>query len=88
MTELEALRKRVMRQRTELRRLNKSLRLLWSGWNVYEMAERESALRAKMNDAFGHEAVFEAEHGSKTPRTPPPDPPYKVTTTNHTKEKT
>ena len=61
MSELEALRKRVKLQRAELRRLNKTLGPYWAGFKTGMYAEKESALRSKMIDAFGHEAVFKAE---------------------------
>ena len=61
MSELEALRKRVKLQRAELRRLNKTLGPYWAGFKAGMYGAKEAALRGKMIDAFGHEAVFKAE---------------------------
>ncbi len=61
LSELEALRKRVKLQRAELRRLNKCLGPYWAGFRRGIDKDRETTLRGKMIDAFGHEAVFKAE---------------------------
>ena len=60
--ELSVLRRRVKAQRAELRRLNKILGPYWRGFSAGLASERESVLRGKMIRAFGHEAVFAAEH--------------------------
>ena len=62
MTELEQLRKRVIAQRRELRRLNKYLRPYWEGFHHGLGAREIVALRGKMIKAFGHPAVWAAEH--------------------------
>lgn len=64
--ELTILRQRVKAQRKELKRLNKYLGPYWAGFNAGIASERETALRRKMINAFGHAAVYEAEHGKKS----------------------
>ena len=61
-TDIEALRKRVQNQRTELRRLNRILGPYWTGFRRGLEFEAECNLRGKMLSAFGHEKVWAAEH--------------------------
>lgn len=60
--ELKALRKRVKLQRAELRRLNKIIGALWEGFTAGLHFKQTTELRGKMIDAFGWEAVRDAEH--------------------------
>ena len=66
-TERERLGKKARRQRTELRRLNKMLGPFWAGVRYGTSFEHATALRVKMIAAFGHPAVFAAEHAQPTP---------------------
>lgn len=61
LAELASLRRRVTRQRRELRRLNKEHGPWWAGFSVGLSREAENRLRGIMNKAFGHEKVREAE---------------------------
>jgi hypothetical protein len=65
--ELCDLRRRVKAQRRELRRLNREVSgpraAFWRGFSRGIEANTTTTLRGKMNEAFGHVAVWEAEHG-------------------------
>jgi hypothetical protein len=66
--ELEALRRRVKRQRAELRRLNRQHAWFISGFNTGSAAARSNKYRGHMIDAFGIDAVMKAERGRLTYR--------------------
>jgi hypothetical protein len=68
-SELKILRKRVMAQRAELRRLNKIIESRWAVFSAGLYAARMAELREKMIKAFGHQAVYEAEHGDMDNKT-------------------
>ena len=63
-TELARLRRRVMAQRAELRRLNKILGPYWQGFRSGISTDHTKDLRAKMFAAFGSDAVLKAEHAN------------------------
>ena len=60
--ELNRLRKRVMAQRTELRRLNKVIGPRWAAFSAGLYAAKVTELRGKMIKTFGHPAVYKAEN--------------------------
>ena len=66
------LRQRIIHQRYELRRLNKAAQAYWAGVRTGMDHGHAVALRVKMIAAFGHPAVFAAEH---TQPTTPKDKP-------------
>jgi hypothetical protein len=55
---------KALRQRAELRRLNKYLGPYWAGFRTGLRMEGECRLRGIMNDAFGHARVYAAEHAA------------------------
>ena len=59
--ELEALRRRVKKQRAELRRLNQQHAWFISGFNCRMSAMRQNKYRGQMIAAFGIDAVMKAE---------------------------
>jgi len=59
----ELLRKRVIAQRVELRRLNKIIAPRWAAFSAGLYAAKVTELRGKMIKAFGHQAVYKAENG-------------------------
>jgi hypothetical protein len=59
--ELGRLRKRVVNQRRELRRMNKQIQPYWKGFVTGLHYEGEIRLRGIMNKAFGWQKVREAE---------------------------
>lgn len=61
--ELNRLRKRVIAQRAELRRLNKIIAPRWAAFSAGLYAAKVTELRGKMIKAFGHQAVYKAENG-------------------------
>lgn len=56
------LRKRVMAQRAELRRLNKIIGPRWAAFSAGLEAAKVTELRGKMIKAFGHPSVYKAEN--------------------------
>ncbi len=71
------LRKKIVNQRRELRRLNKIYQQMWHGWRRGSDFSHTIALRGKMNATFGHEAVRAAEHRELPPVKPQLSPPIK-----------
>ena len=59
--EVERLKGKTIRQRKELRRLNKFLGPYWAGFRNGASLEAECRLRGIMNATFGHAAVHAAE---------------------------
>ena len=64
---VQKLRRRIIHQRHELRRLNKAAQAYWAGVRTGMDHGQAVALRVKMIEAFGHPAVYAAEHAQPTP---------------------